>query len=387
MTVFFIHSKFRATFLMTWFLFLFGFLIGLILLYFFKRLNLLHRYNRRLFFPNIFSLEKHEEEKFSSINSSKIWMYELREENYNPHTFSLSMTNICLIEIQNNILFLFQPSKEPDHKLNDYELHSNVSFNQIRIYNLNKAIVGLLPTNMISSKYWSKKSPIVLKNILHLRNEFVETSEINPPRLSNKIHVRETLFLFTRTRRSKEDWFYRFVNASKFHSWRKEIYYQLEQHFREKKKIPSLSNPKRQYCEQWLMEHNQKNMSKKKVTHSDRDLNTNRTETELSQSSLQTNLNQGQYKTHSLLFFLFKYLQNLPDDTIENNNQNPIFLINIFAARCFLDVFDNEQYLQRIQTFLQKQLQKIKIPFIEHIIITNLNLGDRFPEIKVNIKT
>ena len=39
--------------------------------------------------------------------------------------------------------------------------------------------------------------------------------------------------------------------------------------------------------------------------------------------------------------------------------------------------------IELIKTFLQKQLQKIKIPFIEYIIITNLNLGDRLPEIKV----
>ena len=70
---------------------------------------------------------------------------------------------------------------------------------------------------------------------------------------------------------------------------------------------------------------------------------------------------------------------------MKNKIDNPIFLINIFAARCFLDIFDHEQYVQRIKIFLQKQLEKIKIPFIEHIIITNLNLGDRLPEIKVMI--
>jgi hypothetical protein len=78
-------------------------------------------------------------------------------------------------------------------------------------------------------------------------------------------------------------------------------------------------------------------------------------------------------------------LQNFSYDTIKTTIDNPIFLINLFAARCFLDIFDNEQYVQRIKIFLQKQLEKIKIPFIEHIIITNLNLGDRLPEIKVMI--
>ena len=196
-----------------WF-FIIGFIIGLILLYFLR----------------YFSFQKHDlnhEEKFHFINSSKIWMYELRDENYNPHTFSFSMTNICLIEIKKNLLFLFQPSKEPDHKLNDNELYSKVTFKQIRIYNLNKAIIGLLPLNMIYSKYWSKKSPIVLKNILFLRNEIIQTSSTDLS-TSNENNIRKTLFLFTRTRRSKEDWFYRFVNASQIKSWKKEVHYQLE---------------------------------------------------------------------------------------------------------------------------------------------------------------
>jgi hypothetical protein len=168
------------------------------------------------------------------MNLSRTWMYELRDKIYNSHEFSFSMTNICLIKIEKNILFVYQPSKEPDHKLNDDELYSKVSFDQVRIYNLNKAIIGLLPINMVRSKYWSKKSPIVLQNILYLRNEFIQTSS-SMTNLSislnkkNENNIQKTLFLFTRTRRSKEDWFYRFVNASQLDSWRKEIRYQLEQ--------------------------------------------------------------------------------------------------------------------------------------------------------------
>jgi hypothetical protein len=99
----------------------------------------------------------------------------------------------------------------------------------------------------------------------------------------------------------------------------------------------------------------------------------------------QTDPNRFQHKLNPLLFFVLKYLQKMPYDTKESKIVNPIMLMNIFAARCFLDVFDNEQYLERIQTFIQKQLRKINIPFIERITMTNLNLGDRLPEIKVNI--
>ena len=65
------------------------------------------------------------------------------------------------------------------------------------------------------------------------------------------------------------------------------------------------------------------------------------------------------------------------------NQSSPLLLMNIFAARCFLDLFDNENCLDRIRTFAQKQLGKMHVPFIEHLTITDLNLGDRLPQIQV----
>jgi hypothetical protein len=61
---------------------------------------------------------------------------------HDPDIFSFPMKNICLIEIHKNILFVFQLLKESDHELNDNKLYSKVIFNQVRIYNLNKSIIG-----------------------------------------------------------------------------------------------------------------------------------------------------------------------------------------------------------------------------------------------------
>ena len=91
----------------------------------------------------------------------------------------------------------------------------------------------------------------------------------------------------------------------------------------------------------------------------------------------------GEYSP--LLHFVLNYLQECPDHSKLNQHSNPLLLINIFAARCFLDLFDNEIYLQRIRTFFQKQLEKIQIPFVEHLQMADLDLGDRLP--KVQVKT
>ncbi|CAF1298169.1 unnamed protein product [Adineta ricciae] len=138
------------------------------------------------------------------------------------------------------------------------------------------------------------------------------------------------------------------------------------------KDIPLLSYQKQQYCEQWLekQNHGKKTNVNPMTNESSRDINTNR-------SSYRDDLQPYQSINHPLLYFVFKYLQQIPHEI-----ENPILLLNAFLTRCFLDVFDNEEYLARMQSFLQKQLEKIKFSWIEHIFITNLDLGDCLPEIK-----
>ncbi|UJR33437.1 hypothetical protein I4U23_020882 [Adineta vaga] len=418
------------------------------------------------FLGNLLSFKSYsinEREQFYSmetIDSSKTWMYELNEEQYNVHKFSYSMTKICLVEIQRNILFISQPLKEPNRQLTDKELHSKVSINETRMYNLSEANVGLLPNKMQRSKYWSKKTPIVLRNVLYLQNQ----SLVIPSGKTNQNHINVTLILFARTRRSKEEWFYRFVHASQLDLWRNEILYQIEQNqiipntkkinkikiskrrrqnmiteheehqqrmmnflkrsdrftaldqlsylkavdtvykflpdFKQKKSdhnhqesfnnsqnkrsnedVYLLSNPKQEYCERWLMEQNQmvetSTNDNFKISPFNRDMNTNRQQIEISRSSFFQN-----DTNHSLLYFVFKYLQQIPYNMTEDNLEDPVLLLNIFFARCFLDFFDNEKYLERIRIFLQKQFEKSRMPWIERILLTNLNLGDRLPEIK-----
>ena len=96
--------------------------------------------------------------------------------------------------------------------------------------------------------------------------------------------------------------------------------------------------------------------------------------------------NQGFDRSYPLLHFVLNYVQQLTNVSIKTNHSSPLLLMNIFAARCFLDLFDNETSLDRIKMFVQKQLEKMHIPFIEHLTITDLNLGDRLPQIQVTLR-
>ena len=156
-----------------------------------------------------------------SLDCSTAWMYTLREAEYDPSTFSFSKAQLCLIEIRQMSLLIFRPIEEPNHKLSDHELHQTANFDHVEIYDLNQAMIGLLPSEMVRSKYWSKKCPIVLRHVRYLGRRSVPV-----PSEDHKEMIGTTsLLLFSRTRRSKEDWFYRFINASQLDAWRDELRY------------------------------------------------------------------------------------------------------------------------------------------------------------------
>ena len=156
-----------------------------------------------------------------SLDCSTAWMFNLREAEYDPSTFSFSKAQLCLIEIRQSSLLIFRPIEEPNHKLSDNELHQTVNLDHVEIYDLNQAMIGLLPSEMVRSKYWSKKCPIVLRHVRYLGR----TSVLVPAEDQKEIVGTTSLLLFSRTRRSKEDWFYRFINASQLDGWRAELRY------------------------------------------------------------------------------------------------------------------------------------------------------------------
>lgn len=171
-----------------------------------------------------------------STDRPKTWMFYLVDSNFDPLMISFSMTRLCRIELRQNILFVFRTEFNLDRKSTDDELNRKANFNQIDIYNLDETTIGLLPTNINRSKYWSKKSPLILQNILYLGYESISTEKtsFDLDLLTKKIYSnqeRKVLQLFTRTRRSKEEWFYRFINASQVNSWRHELDHRLPADF------------------------------------------------------------------------------------------------------------------------------------------------------------
>jgi hypothetical protein len=110
------------------------------------------------------------------------------------------------------------------------------SFNKLRIYDLSNATIQILPVELCRKRYWSKKYPLCLSGVklvssTHppLASPTSSTASIpdmnghTPPRLSSatsfetKLLEPDTLILFARTDREKEEWFKLFNKSAAKH--------------------------------------------------------------------------------------------------------------------------------------------------------------------------
>ena len=87
---------------------------------------------------------------------------------------------------------------------------------------------------------------------------------------------------------------------------------------------------------------------------------------------------------HPLIYLMTNYLQEVFNKSMEINCSTFLLLLNVFAARFFLDFAESDDYLERMKVFIQRQLEKIDIPFVQQIQMTDFHLADRLPEIQVN---
>ena len=158
---------------------------------------------------------------------SRLWVYLFNERVYDPQTFSLSLTKVCLIEIYQHFLFIYRPIEPASHKSTDEQLDNDCEFDEAEIYSLTKSIVGLAPIQLVRSGYWSKRFPIVLRDVSLLAKVPCidrQRPNFNSANMNISQDQLQTLIFFARTRRAKEDCFYLFTQSIMFELWRKKIF-------------------------------------------------------------------------------------------------------------------------------------------------------------------
>ncbi|XP_028013184.1 testis-expressed protein 2 isoform X2 [Eptesicus fuscus] len=168
----------------------------------------------------------------------KGWMNEIY--NYDPETYHATLTHSVFVRLEGGTLRLSKPNKNISRRASYNETKPEVTYISQKIYDLSDSKIYLVPKSLARKRIWNKKYPICIE--LGQQDDFMskaqtdkETSEEKPPaerdlgvedpkkpphpqegtRSSQRDQI---LYLFGRTGREKEEWFRRFILASKLKS-------------------------------------------------------------------------------------------------------------------------------------------------------------------------
>nr|XP_020638211.1 testis-expressed protein 2 isoform X1 [Pogona vitticeps] len=334
----------------------------------------------------------------------KGWMNEIH--NYDPETYHATLTHSVYVRLEGSTLRLSKPNKNISRRATYNEAKPDVTYVSQKIYDLTDSKIHLVPKSLARKRIWNKKYPIFIE--LGKQDDFMakaqtdkESSEEKPPvektdpsneeskKLSqdgakSTIQKDQVLYLFGRTGREKEEWFRRFVLASKLKS--------------EGKKPISVCGNKPGF----LPTHSRSNSQSGGLTHS-RSSSKGSVEEILSQpksKELATSTRQKMLLDYNV--YMAKCIpqehaspiaspvhsanssptamKKLPDAHDEEEEQEA--WVNALLGRIFWDFLGEKYWSDMVSKKIQMKLSKIKLPyFMNELTLTELDMGIAVPRI------
>ncbi|KAM8879147.1 testis-expressed protein 2-like isoform 2-T2 [Spinachia spinachia] len=160
----------------------------------------------------------------------KGWMNEIL--NYDPETYHATLTHSVYVRLEGSIIRLSKPNHNVARRATHNEPKPEVTYVSQKIYDLTNSNVYLAPRSLARKRVWNKKYPICVE--LGQQDDFMSKAEGDRGEASESFHTKDrgevagrgpggsslssrdlTLYLFGRTGREKEEWFQRFLSASK----------------------------------------------------------------------------------------------------------------------------------------------------------------------------
>uniref|UniRef100_A0AAV2LS05 SMP-LTD domain-containing protein n=1 Tax=Knipowitschia caucasica TaxID=637954 RepID=A0AAV2LS05_KNICA len=152
----------------------------------------------------------------------KGWMNDI--SNYDPETYHATLTQSVYVRLEGSTIRLSKPNHNIPRRAAHNDTKPDVTFISQKIYDLTYSRVHLVPEGLARKRIWNKKYPICIE--LGRQDDFMsrteddnwESSEGSPTSdraAIGSMYQNVTLHLFGRTGREKEEWFQRFLQASK----------------------------------------------------------------------------------------------------------------------------------------------------------------------------
>uniref|UniRef100_A0A8D2AN62 Testis expressed 2 n=1 Tax=Sciurus vulgaris TaxID=55149 RepID=A0A8D2AN62_SCIVU len=337
----------------------------------------------------------------------KGWMNEIY--NYDPETYHATLTHSVFVRLEGGTLRLSKPNKNISRRASYNETKPEVTYISQKIYDLSDSKIYLVPKSLARKRIWNKKYPICIE--LGRQDDFMsktqtdkETSEEKPPAeredpkgsedTKKPPHPQEgtrsgqrdqILYLFGRTGREKEEWFRRFILASKLKS--------------DLKKPPGVSGNKQGL----LPSHSRHSSPSGHLTHS-RSSSKGSVEEIMSQPKQKELV--GSVRQKMLLDYSVYMGRCVPQESrsphrspVQSAESSPTAgkklpeappseeeeqeaWVNALLGRIFWDFLGEKYWSDLVSKKIQMKLSKIKLPyFMNELTLTELDMGVAVPKI------
>ncbi|XP_036123850.1 testis-expressed protein 2 isoform X3 [Molossus molossus] len=378
-----------------------GFMTAVCMIWFFTPPSA-HKYHR------LHKNQKHWNTSSLDIKEPEIlkgWMNEIY--NYDPETYHATLTHSVFVRLEGGTLRLSKPNKNISRRASYNETKPEVTYISQKIYDLSDSKIYLVPKSLARKRIWNKKYPICIE--LGRQDDFMskaqtdkETSEEKPPAERDlggedpkkPPHPQEgtragqrdqILYLFGRTGREKEEWFRRFILASKLKL--------------ETKKPPGVSGSKPGV----LPSHSRHSSPSGHLTHS-------RSSSKGSMEEIMSQPKQkelvGSVRQKMLLDYSVYMARCVPQENrspqrspVQSAESSPTAgkklpeappseeeeqeaWVNALLGRMFWDFLGEKYWSDLVSKKIQMKLSKIKLPyFMNELTLTELDMGVAVPKI------
>ncbi|XP_071797789.1 testis-expressed protein 2-like isoform X2 [Asterias amurensis] len=316
----------------------------------------------------------------------KGWMNEL-PMTYDPDNYHTNQTQSVFVRLDGYSLRLSRPKHNIPRRAmyNEPTVHK-VEYVHQRHYDMRDSKVYLLPSGLVKKRLWSKKYPICIelpkKGFLVERKEAPErTDDVDAKALGFDYIQKEEchdriLYLFTRTSRDKEEWFWKFDIASK---------YDKLDHGRRpiqtlNREVFLIGNEK---TKEGVAQHlNRSDPEDTAAVKGGIDFYRFMTKFMPKEKDAKEAVTQVvNVKAGNVTYASPAKRQ--PKGDANGPGGPPVDWVNAFVARVFWDFLREESWAEVVKTKLQKKLSKLKVPyFIEELKITGIDLGVNAPQLR-----
>uniref|UniRef100_UPI003AAF639A testis-expressed protein 2 n=1 Tax=Centroberyx gerrardi TaxID=166262 RepID=UPI003AAF639A len=176
----------------------------------------------------------------------KGWMNEIHS--YDPEMYHATLTHSVYVRLEGSVLRLSKPNRNIARRATHNEPKPDVTYISQKIYDLTDSKIHLVPQSLARKRVWNKKYPICIELakqedfMSKAQGERAEAGEERSAGVCEKLDRMDklekvegpgageepkrpasgggdlTIYLFGRTGREKEEWFRRFLLASRFKS-------------------------------------------------------------------------------------------------------------------------------------------------------------------------